>query len=75
MSEHVIMAKNQTLNLPNITKNQTVREHQLFVAPLIYMEGSENLRLSKTRARLAGAQISKFRLALDSFFRARVESS
>ena len=27
MSEHVILAKNRTSNLPNITKNQTVREH------------------------------------------------
>ena len=27
MSEHVILAKNQTSNLPNITKNQTVWEH------------------------------------------------
>ena len=39
---------------------------KLFVPPLIYMKGSENLRLSKTRARLAGAQLSKLRLALDS---------
>ena len=28
MSEHVILAKNRTSNLPNITKNRTVREHR-----------------------------------------------
>ena len=28
MSEHLILAKNRTSNLPNITKNQTVREHR-----------------------------------------------
>ena len=28
MSEHLILAKERTLNLPNITKNWTVREHR-----------------------------------------------
>ena len=28
MSEHLILAKNRTSNLPNITKNRTVREHR-----------------------------------------------
>ena len=28
MSEHVILAKNRTSNLPNITKNRTIREHR-----------------------------------------------
>ena len=28
MPEHVILAENRTSNIPNITKNQTVREHR-----------------------------------------------
>ena len=47
-------------------KSKQFTNIKLFVPPLIYMKGSENLRLSKTRARLAGAQLSKLRLALDS---------